>query len=225
MANKLTWYDVLAEEKKKSYFNKILKKISNERMKGVVIYPSQKNVFNAFRLTKLHNLKVVILGQDPYHGTNQAHGLAFSVLPGIAIPPSLSNIYKEIEQDIPSFVRPKHGCLEHWAKQGVLLLNTILTVEAGKAHSHSDFGWQRFTDQVISVINDNCRDIIFLLWGKNAQKKSDKIDHRRHYVLTAAHPSPLSAYNGFFGCKHFSQVNVLLKLYNRVPINWTPPPV
>lgn len=222
MAEKLTWHDVLAEEKEKPYFVETLKAVAEERAAGVTVYPPHKDVFNAFRLTELGDIKVVILGQDPYHGPNQAHGLAFSVLPGVAIPPSLLNMYKELEQDIPGFQRPQHGFLESWAKQGVLLLNTVLTVEAGKAHSHARFGWETFTDNVISAINTHREGVIFLLWGSHAQKKGSIIDAQRHHVLKAPHPSPLSAHRGFFGCQHFSKANALLSQAGQTPIDWTP---
>ncbi|MBA0035477.1 uracil-DNA glycosylase [Pantoea sp. BIGb0393] len=222
MAEKLTWHDVLAEEKEKPYFGETLKAVANERAAGVTVYPPQKDVFNAFRLTELGDIKVVILGQDPYHGPNQAHGLAFSVLPGVAIPPSLLNMYKELELDIPGFVRPKHGFLDSWATQGVMLLNTVLTVEASKAHSHARFGWETFTDNVISAINQHREGVIFLLWGSHAQKKGSIIDTQRHHVLKAPHPSPLSAHRGFFGSKHFSQANALLSQSGQTPIDWMP---
>ncbi|PLR21633.1 uracil-DNA glycosylase [Pantoea endophytica] len=222
MAEKLTWHDVLAEEKEKPYFVETLKAVANERAAGVTVYPPQKDVFNAFRLTELGDIKVVILGQDPYHGPNQAHGLAFSVLPGVAIPPSLLNMYKELEEDMPGFVRPTHGFLESWATQGVLLLNTVLTVEASKAHSHARFGWETFTDNVISAINQHREGVIFLLWGSHAQKKGSIIDTQRHHVLKAPHPSPLSAHRGFFGSKHFSQANALLSQSGQSPIDWMP---
>jgi len=222
MAETLTWHDVLAEEKEKPYFKETLHAVAEARAAGITVYPPQKDVFNAFRLTELGEIKVVILGQDPYHGPNQAHGLAFSVLPGVAIPPSLLNMYKELEQDIPGFTRPQHGFLESWAKQGVLLLNTVLTVEAGKAHSHARLGWETFTDNVISAINTHREGVIFLLWGSHAQKKGSIIDSKRHHVLKAPHPSPLSAHRGFFGCKHFSQANALLTQAGQRPIDWTP---
>lgn len=222
MAEKLTWHDVLAEEKEKPYFVETLKAVANERAAGVTVYPPQKDVFNAFRLTELGDIKVVILGQDPYHGPNQAHGLAFSVLPGVSIPPSLLNMYKELEQDISGFVRPTHGFLESWATQGVMLLNTVLTVEASKAHSHARFGWETFTDNVISAINQHREGVIFLLWGSHAQKKGSIIDTQRHHVLKAPHPSPLSAHRGFFGSKHFSQANALLSQSGQSPIDWMP---
>lgn len=169
--NYLTWHDVLAEEKSKPYFKKILQFIEQQRSLGKVIYPSQKEIFNAFYFTKLHEVKVVIIGQDPYHGPNQAHGLSFSVKNGIKIPPSLKNIYKELKNDISNFEFPNHGCLENWAKQGVLLLNIILTVEASYPNSHANLGWEKFTNKVISVINQYCKGVIFLLWGSVAYKK------------------------------------------------------
>lgn len=217
-----TWHDVLATEKEQPYFIETLKMVAQERAAGVTVYPPKEDVFNAFRLTELGDVKVVILGQDPYHGPNQAHGLAFSVRPGVAVPPSLLNMYKELEQDIPGFTRPNHGFLESWAKQGVLLLNTVLTVEAGKAHSHARFGWETFTDRVIAVINEQRENVVFLLWGSHAQKKGSIIDTQRHHVLKAPHPSPLSAHRGFFGCKHFSRTNEILAQQGETPIDWTP---
>lgn len=222
MAEKLTWHDVLAEEKEKPYFIETLKQVADDRAAGITVYPPQKDVFNAFRLTELGDVNVVILGQDPYHGPNQAHGLAFSVLPGVQVPPSLQNIYKELMQDIPGFQKPDHGFLESWAKQGVMLLNTVLTVEAGKAHSHARFGWETFTDNVIAAINQHCEGVIFLLWGSHAQKKGSIIDRKRHHVLQAPHPSPLSAHRGFFGSKHFSTTNELLSAAGKKPVDWTP---
>ncbi|MBK5016033.1 MULTISPECIES: uracil-DNA glycosylase [Pantoea] len=222
MAEKLTWHDVLAEEKEKPYFIETLKQVADERAAGITVYPPQKDVFNAFRLTELGDVNVVILGQDPYHGPNQAHGLAFSVLPGVQVPPSLQNIYKELMQDIPGFRKPDHGFLDSWAKQGVMLLNTVLTVEAGKAHSHARFGWETFTDNVIAAINQHCEGVIFLLWGSHAQKKGSIIDRKRHHVLQAPHPSPLSAHRGFFGSKHFSTTNELLSAAGKKPVDWTP---
>ncbi len=222
MTTTLTWHDVLAAEKEKEYFTDTLHKVAEQRQQGVTVYPPQKDVFNAFRLTELNQINVVILGQDPYHGPGQAHGLAFSVLPGVAIPPSLLNMYKELEQDIPGFTRPKHGYLAGWASQGVLLLNTVLTVEAGKAHSHAKLGWEQFTDQVIALINQHREGVVFLLWGAHAQKKGRIIDRDRHHVLQAPHPSPLSAHRGFFGSKPFSSANRILEQSGRRPINWTP---
>ncbi len=222
MSDKLTWHDVLADEKEKPYFKETLQAVAQQRAAGVTVYPPQKDVFNAFKLTELGDIKVVILGQDPYHGPNQAHGLAFSVLPGVAIPPSLLNMYKELEQDIDGFQRPQHGFLESWATQGVMLLNTVLTVEAGKAHSHARLGWETFTDRVINAISTHREGVVFLLWGSHAQKKGSIIDAQRHHVLKAPHPSPLSAHRGFFGCRHFSQTNALLSQAGETPIDWTP---
>jgi len=222
MDKTVTWHDVLAAEKEQPYFTETLKMVAKERAAGVTVYPPKQDVFNAFRLTELCDVKVVILGQDPYHGPNQAHGLAFSVRPGVAVPPSLMNMYKELENDIPGFQRPNHGFLESWAKQGVLLLNTVLTVEAGKAHSHARFGWEIFTDRVIAVINERRENVVFLLWGSHAQKKGSIIDTQRHHVLKAPHPSPLSAHRGFFGCKHFSRTNEILSQQGDTPIDWTP---
>ncbi len=222
MAKELTWQNVIGEEKQQPYFQQIISFVKNERSNGKTIYPPQKDVFNAFRYTEFNKVKVVILGQDPYHGPNQAHGLSFSVLPGVRIPPSLENIYKELKMDIPGFILPDHGYLESWARQGVLLLNTVLTVEAGKAHSHAKLGWERFTDKVIATLNEYRSDIVFLLWGAHAQKKGQFIDQSRHYVLTSVHPSPLSVHRGFFGCKHFSKANHYLQQHGLEPINWQP---
>lgn len=206
MVNTMTWHDVLAEEKEKPYFKETLARVAAERAAGKTVYPPQKDVFNAFRLTELGAVKVVILGQDPYHGPNQAHGLAFSVLPGVAVPPSLVNMYKELVTDIPGFQRPNHGFLESWARQGVMLLNTVLTVEASQAHSHAKFGWETFTDNVIAAINQHREGVVFLLWGSHAQKKGSIIDRQRHHVLQAPHPSPLSAHRGFLAARTFPKL-------------------
>lgn len=214
------WHDVIGEEKKLSYFVDTLNFVESERSAGKTIYPPSKDVFNAFRYTEFSDVKVVILGQDPYHGPSQAHGLCFSVLPGVRTPPSLVNIYKELAQDIDGFEIPQHGFLQSWAEQGVLLLNTVLTVEQGKAHSHSKTGWEAFTDKVIEAINMHQQGVVFLLWGAHAQKKGRFIDRSKHHVLTAPHPSPLSAHRGFLGCKHFSQANQLLTAQGKEPINW-----
>lgn len=222
MTTILTWHDVLAAEKQQDYFIDTLNTVAERRQQGVTVYPPQKDVFNAFRLTELNQVNVVILGQDPYHGPGQAHGLAFSVLPGVATPPSLLNMYKELEKDIPGFTRPNHGYLASWATQGVLLLNTVLTVEAGKAHSHARLGWEQFTDKVIAEINQHREGVVFLLWGAHAQKKGRIIDRARHHVLQAPHPSPLSAHRGFFGCGHFSATNRLLEQSGRPAIRWMP---
>lgn len=214
------WADVLAQEKQQPYFQDIMEYIENERAAGKTVYPAQQDVFNAFKLTEFDKVKVVILGQDPYHGPNQAHGLSFSVLPGIKTPPSLVNIYKELATDIEGFSIPNHGSLESWAKQGVLLLNTVLTVEQGKAHSHAKIGWERFTDFAIKQLSERQQGIIFLLWGSHAQKKGAMIDTQKHHVLHAPHPSPLSAYRGFLGCEHFSKTNKILQQQNKTVINW-----
>jgi uracil-DNA glycosylase len=218
----LTWDAVLKLEKEKEYFQDLTARIEQERKLGKVIFPSKEDVFNAFALTPFSDIKVVILGQDPYHGAGQAHGLCFSVRPSVKTPPSLVNIYKELAQDIPQFQIPDHGYLISWAKQGVLLLNTVLTVEQGKAHSHAKLGWETFTDAIIDVINQHSNGVIFLLWGAHAQKKGKAIDRERHHVLTAPHPSPLSAHRGFLGCGHFSQTNQLLKQSGRPEIDWQP---
>jgi uracil-DNA glycosylase len=222
MPTSLTWHDVIGQEKEQPYFQETLAFVAAERAAGKTVYPPQKEVFNAFRFTELNDVRVVILGQDPYHGPNQAHGLAFSVRPGVAVPPSLVNIYKELESDIPGFSRPAHGCLQSWAGQGVMLLNTVLTVERGQAHSHARLGWERFTDSVIAAINEHREGVVFLLWGSHAQKKGSFIDTQRHHVLKAPHPSPLSAHRGFLGCRHFSQANALLEKQGLPPIDWTP---
>lgn len=222
MTQMLTWRDALAQEKTLPYFQETLTFVARERAAGITVYPPAKDVFNAFRFTELNVVKVVILGQDPYHGPNQAHGLSFSVKPGVPAPPSLVNIYKELASDIPGFVIPKHGCLQSWAQQGVMLLNTVLTVEAGKAHSHASLGWETFTDKVIKVLNTHREGIVFLLWGSHAQKKGTIVDPKRHHVLKAPHPSPLSAHRGFLGCHHFSQANALLARQGQQPIDWTP---
>ncbi|MDG3088990.1 uracil-DNA glycosylase [Vibrio hannami] len=222
MSQALTWHDVIGREKEQEYFLQTMAFVQAERDAGKTVYPPAKDVFNAFRYTELSDVKVVIIGQDPYHGPNQAHGLCFSVLPGVKTPPSLVNMYKELAQDIPGFEIPEHGYLQSWAEQGVLLLNTVLTVEQGKAHSHSKTGWETFTDRVIEAVNEHCDGVIFLLWGAHAQKKGRVIDRNRHHVLMAPHPSPLSAHRGFFGCKHFSQTNDILVKKGSQPINWQP---
>ena len=218
-----SWTEAIGAEKRQPYFQQILQQVRNERVAGKVVYPPQNQVFSAFALTEFKDVKVVILGQDPYHGPNQAHGLAFSVKPPVAPPPSLVNMYKELAQDIEGFQIPSHGCLTDWAKQGVLLLNTVLTVERGRAHSHANFGWETFTDKVIEQLNVHRENLVFLLWGAHAQKKGRFIDRKRHCVLSAPHPSPLSAHRGFFGCRHFSQANHYLKQHGLSPINWQLP--
>ncbi len=215
-----TWSQAIGDEKQQAYFQQILARVKAERQEGLTIYPPAVDVFNAFKATEFGAVKAVILGQDPYHGAGQAHGLAFSVRPGIQIPPSLQNIYKELAADIEGFVMPQHGCLQHWAEQGVLLLNTVLTVRAGQAHSHATFGWERFTDCVIRKLAQEREGLAFILWGSHAQKKGAFIDRNRHLVLSAPHPSPLSAHRGFFGSKPFSQTNAYLKAQGQSAIDW-----
>ncbi|TCP95554.1 uracil-DNA glycosylase [Cricetibacter osteomyelitidis] len=215
-----TWKDAIGIEKEQPYFKSILQQVHAARASGKIIYPPQNEIFSAFKLTEFADVKVVILGQDPYHGPNQAHGLAFSVKPGIVPPPSLVNIYKELSTDIEGFQVPNHGYLVDWAKQGVLLLNTVLTVERGMAHSHSKFGWETFTDRVIEQLNNHREHLVFLLWGSHAQKKGQFIDRNKHRVLTSVHPSPLSAHRGFFGCRHFSKANDYLREQGLAEINW-----
>ncbi|OGO93327.1 MAG: uracil-DNA glycosylase [Coxiella sp. RIFCSPHIGHO2_12_FULL_44_14] len=219
VTDKLTWKTLLAEEKEKPYFQHILQFIKSERIAGKRIYPAQQDIFNALKLTPYETVKVVILGQDPYHGPEQAHGLAFSVKPGIPPPPSLQNIFTELKNDL-DIPKPRHGCLEQWAEQGVLLLNAVLTVEAGKPQSHAHIGWQQFTDTVIHSLNRHPQPIVFLLWGAYAQQKTALLNSLRHCLLRAPHPSPLSASRGFFGCKHFSKANEWLMQHGREPIHW-----
>ncbi|ELR63438.1 Uracil-DNA glycosylase, family 1 [Photobacterium marinum] len=220
MSEAMTWQQLISQEQKQPYYQHIEQFVAAERAAGKAIFPPEEDVFSAFATTPLDKVKVVILGQDPYHGPSQAHGLSFSVRPGVKIPPSLANMYKELANDIPGFEAPDHGYLQHWAEQGVLLLNTVLTVEQGKAHSHAKIGWETFTDRVIEVLDQHCEGVIFLLWGAHAQKKGKKINGEKHHILKSAHPSPLSAYRGFFGCKHFSQVNTLLEQMNKPVIDW-----
>jgi len=213
-----SWYELLKDEFEKDYFLKLRKFIKNE-YKTKQIFPHPKNIFKAFELTPANDVKVVILGQDPYHGANQAHGLAFSVQEDIKIPPSLNNIYKELYDDLNIPIK-RSGNLESWAKQGVLLLNSVLTVESGKANSHKNIGWEKFTESVISLISKKKEILVFLLWGNYAHKKEDFIESNNHLILKSVHPSPLSAYNGFFGSKHFSKANNFLKKNNIKEIVW-----
>jgi uracil-DNA glycosylase len=195
-----------------------------EKAAGKRIFPVGGEWFRALDLTPLDQVRVVVLGQDPYHGLGQAHGLCFSVRPGTRIPPSLVNIYKEMEADL-GVAPARHGFLEHWAKQGVLLLNAVLTVEMGRAASHQGRGWEAFTDAVIQLVNAKTEPVVFMLWGSHAQKKAAFVDGSRHLVLKCAHPSPLSAHNGFFGCRHFSKANAFLEAHGLAPIDWALPPL
>lgn len=215
----MTWEDIIDLEKQKDYYKSLEKEI-NKRYKTTTVFPEKQNIFKAFYLTKLDNLKVVILGQDPYHGFGQAQGLAFSTPANIKNPPSMQNILKEIQSDLGKKSICEDGDLTPWAKQGVLLLNTILTVEESKPKSHHNLGWEVFTDNIIKYISDNCEDTIFILWGSPAISKTKLIDTKKHHILTAPHPSPLSSYRGFFGCKHFSQTNNILKSLNKEAIIW-----
>ena len=216
----LSWQEVIGAEKTQPYFQQAVEAVKQARAAGTVIYPPEADVFNAFRYTCFDQLKVVIIGQDPYHGPNQAHGLCFSVRPDIPVPPSLKNIYKELALEYPDFVIPKHGYLESWARQGVLLLNTVLTVVANEPNSHRHLGWETFTDNVIKAISAKAEPVVFLLWGSHAINKQKFIDKSRHHVLTAPHPSPLSAHRGFLGCGHFAKANALLAEMGKTPVDW-----
>jgi uracil-DNA glycosylase len=213
------WDVVLHGEFDKPYYKQLRAFLVNE-YNGGVVFPNMYDIFNSLKLTSYSDVKAVIIGQDPYHGDGQAHGLSFSVKPGIEIPPSLVNIYKELHTDT-GFEIPNHGFLEKWAKNGVLLLNSVLTVRRNSANSHKGCGWESFTDEVISRLNRREKPIVFLLWGANAKAKQSIITNNIHLILTASHPSPLSAYNGFFGCRHFSQTNEFLRKTGQSPIDWS----
>lgn len=213
------WDEALQGEFDKEYY-KALRRFLKSEYSGKTAYPDMYDIFNALKLTPYSSVKVVILGQDPYHGQGQAHGLAFSVKPGVAPPPSLVNIFKELRDDL-GIEEPTGGCLLPWAERGVLLLNAALTVRAGEANSHRGMGWEIFTDRVIELLNQRAEPIVFLLWGRNAREKKKLVSSPRHYILEAAHPSPLSAYNGFFGCKHFSRANEILARNGKAPIDWS----
>lgn len=218
------WKDPLASEFASGYMAALKQFLLDEKSRGKRIFPKGSEYFRALDLTPLEQVRVVILGQDPYHGPDQAHGLCFSVKPGVKTPPSLVNIYREIESDLG--IKPaRHGFLEHWAKQGVLLLNSVLTVEMGNAASHQGKGWERFTDAIIRLVNERADPVVFMLWGAYAQRKAAFVDATRHLVLKSPHPSPLSAHNGFFGCRHFSQANAFLEAHGQKPIDWALPPV
>lgn len=212
------WLEPLKGEFSKPYYANLYKTVKAEYDK-YQIFPHSEDVFNAFHFTPLNRVKVVILGQDPYHNVGQAHGLCFSVKPGVEQPPSLQNIYKELEDDL-GYPIPNHGCLTKWAKEGVLLLNTVLTVRAHQANSHQGIGWETFTDKVIEILNQEDRPIVFILWGKPAQRKKVMLNNPNHLILEAPHPSPLSAYRGFFGSKPFSQTNKFLVSKGLTPIDW-----
>lgn len=214
-----SWLAHLAPEFEQPYMQQLKAFLLAQKQQNKVIYPPSKLIFNAFNSTPLDQVKVVILGQDPYHGPNQAHGLCFSVQPGIQPPPSLQNMFKELSRDLGLPV-PNHGCLQSWAEQGVLLLNATLTVEQARAGAHQGQGWETFTDKAIQLVNEQCSGVVFLLWGSYAQKKGALIDKRKHLVLTAPHPSPLSAYRGFIGCGHFSAANAYLVKQQKTPVNW-----
>lgn len=219
----LTWDDLLNPLKEQPYFKKAMALYDADLQRGMRCYPPRNEIFNAFKMFELKDLKVVILGQDPYHEEGQAMGLAFSVRPGVRVPPSLLNIYKELSQDIPDFVPPKHGCLISWARQGVLLLNTVLSVREGEANSHSGQGWEKFTDAVIAEINAHTRHVVYILWGSKARDKCKVVDRERNLILTCPHPSPLSASRGFFGQHQFSQANAYLQVKGRESIDWRLP--
>ncbi|MDT3334838.1 uracil-DNA glycosylase [Shewanella sp. SP1S1-7] len=216
----VTWQTFIDGQRALPYFQQLSAFVDNERRVGKVVYPPEADVFNAFTMTPLEKVKVVLIGQDPYHGPDQAHGLCFSVKRGIKPPPSLANMYKELATDIDGFTIPSHGDLSAWAEQGILMLNTVLTVEQGKAHSHAKAGWEVFTTAVLELLNRQTQPVIFVLWGSHAIKKGQVITALQHQVLTGPHPSPLSAYRGFFGCGHFSQVNQLLLERGEAPIRW-----
>lgn len=216
------WNHYLGAEFEAPYMQALRAFLAREKQAHKVIYPHSSHWFRAFELTPLDQVRVVVLGQDPYHGPHQAHGLCFSVCPGVPTPPSLQNIYKELAQDV-GFTPVNHGFLESWARQGVLLLNSVLTVEQGRASSHRNQGWEIFTDRAIQVVNEHCANVVFLLWGSYAQKKAAFVDRSKHLVLHAPHPSPLSAHRGFFGQHHFSQANDFLEARGRGPIDWQLP--
>lgn len=217
-----SWQAALNDEFEQPYMQGLKTFLQAEKDQNKIIYPHSSNWFHALETTPLDEVKIVILGQDPYHQPNQAHGLCFSVLPGIKTPPSLVNMYKELQSDLG--VPPaNHGYLENWAKQGVLMLNAVLTVEDSNANAHQGKGWEQFTDKIIATVNEQCEHVVFMLWGSYAQKKGAVINTNKHLVLKAPHPSPLSAYRGFLGCKHFSQANTYLQQQGNQPVDWQLP--
>ena len=217
-----SWKAVLRDEFTQPYMRELGDFLRREKLAGKVIYPPGPLIFSALDSTPLEQVRVVILGQDPYHGPGQAHGLCFSVQPGVATPPSLQNIYKELKRDLNLEI-PRHGNLQHWANQGVLMLNTSLTVEQGLAGSHAKMGWQRLTDRIIDVVSEQCSNVVFMLWGAHAQGKAKLIDPTRHLLLKSVHPSPLSAHRGFIGNGHFSRANQFLRQHGMEPIDWQLP--
>lgn len=216
-----SWKELLGSELKKPYMAELRTFLVQEIKAGKDIYPQYGDIFAALNLTPFDQVKVVILGQDPYHGPNQAHGLCFSVKAGVKTPPSLVNIFKELKDDL-GILPPSHGCLDAWGKQGVLLLNNVLTVEDGKAGSHHLKGWEQFTDKIIELLNEKKENLVFILWGSPAQKKAQKVDPQKHFIIKSVHPSPLSSYRGFFGSKPFSKTNTYLNSKGIKPINWSP---
>ncbi|WP_261843954.1 uracil-DNA glycosylase [Aliamphritea ceti] len=219
LASTQGWSEYLETELQQDYMLQLADFLDAEVAAGKQVFPAEGNWLQALQATSLNKVKVVILGQDPYHQPGQAHGLSFSVMPGVKVPPSLKNMYKELESDL-GYTAPDHGNLQCWAEQGVLLLNTVLTVEYDKAGSHQKKGWESFTDKIIETVNAQCSDVVFVLWGSHAQKKASMIDVAKHQVLESAHPSPLSAFRGFFGSQPFSQVNTYLETAGREPVNW-----
>ncbi len=217
-----SWLSRLDDQFNQSYMKKLRKFLVVRKQHQAVIFPPGSQIFNALNTTHFDQVRVVILGQDPYHGPGQAHGLCFSVLPGVRIPPSLANIYREIEADL-GIATPHHGYLQSWAEQGVLLLNSVLTVERGQAGSHQGKGWEIFTDAIVQLLNDEREGLVFMLWGSYAMKKGAVIDRRKHLVLKAPHPSPLSAHRGFLGCRHFSSANEYLQQHQHTPVDWSVP--
>lgn len=216
------WQPLLAPEFDQDYMQSLKAFLQQRKAQKAIIYPHSRDWFHALEATPLERVRVVIIGQDPYHQPGQAHGLCFSVQPGVRIPPSLVNIYKELQSDL-GIAPVRHGCLEAWARQGVLLLNAVLTVEQSSANAHQGKGWEQFTDRIIHLVNEHCEHVVFMLWGSYAQKKGAFIDRNKHLVLKAPHPSPLSAHRGFFGCRHFSQANAWLESRGLEPINWQLP--
>jgi uracil-DNA glycosylase len=215
-----SWLNLLHAEFDKEYMHQLRKFLLTRKQHHTVTYPPGAQIFSALNSTPFDDVRVVILGQDPYHGPGQAHGLCFSVLPGVKIPPSLSNIYRELEADL-GIAKPQHGYLQSWAEQGVLLLNSVLTVDRGQAGSHHGKGWENFTDTIMRLLNDKCEGLVFMLWGSYAIKKGAVIDDKKHLVLKAPHPSPLSAYRGFLGCRHFSSANEYLQQQKKPVIDWS----